>query len=405
MTQPMNPSKASAAASAAASPGGSAAPLTFGDEHALLRQTARRFVTESCAISEVRRFVGSGQNFHEPLARAMADQGWLGMLIPEAHQGAGMDHRTLAVVLEETGRQLVPAPLIMPVLAAQVIARAGSESQKQRWLPAMAAGDIRATVALCEPGGSFEPDAVSTRVSARAGNSGYILSGVKNHVLFGAGAQVMLAPALLDDGALGLFLIEMGLPGVRVEPEIGVDPTRPMARVSLDRVELPEDARLVQGFLAEWRALYTSGYALLAAESIGAAQAVLMATRDYANERVQFDRPIGAFQAVKHPLVNVLIALENARSLCAGAMAAIDAVGVGDTGAAGAAEIPARMAKVAADQALNLAVDRGVQLHGGYGFTWDCDMHFYFKRALHNAATLGDPVHHRRHLAAHLLDG
>jgi alkylation response protein AidB-like acyl-CoA dehydrogenase len=166
-----------------------------------------------------------------------------------------------------------------------------------------------------------------------------------------------------------------------------------MARVELNAARVPQEARLGEGDAAEaLRRIHTAGHTLAAASLLGGGEAVLASTRDYANERVQFDRPIGAFQAVKHPLVDVMIELELSRSLSVGAATELDA-------GSPAAERLGRMAKAAATDAFLFACDRGVQLHGGFGFTWDCDVHFYFKRALWGAATLGDGRHHRRHLA------
>jgi alkylation response protein AidB-like acyl-CoA dehydrogenase len=191
---------------------------------------------------------------------------------------------------------------------------------------------------------------------------------------------------------------------VTVAPEIGVDTTRPGARVTFAEARVPAEARLVDvgaddgDGAAALAAIHMRSYALLAAEMLGGAEAVLGRTRDYANERIQFDRPIGAFQAVKHPLVNVMMGVERVRTLVAAAAAALDADPAH-------AEAPARMAKAAATDLYTFAVGRGVQLHGGFGFTWDCDIHYYFKRALHSAATLGDAKHHRQRLANLLLDG
>jgi alkylation response protein AidB-like acyl-CoA dehydrogenase len=155
-------------------------------------------------------------------------------------------------------------------------------------------------------------------------------------------------------------------------------------------------SRLPGDGVAALAATFRLGWTALAAEAVGAAEATLILTRDYAVDRAQFGRQIGSFQAVKHPIVNVMIAVESARTLAYGAAAAIDH-------AAGASEIPARMAKAAAGDAFHFAANRAVQLHGGYGFTLDCDVHHFFKRALWVRATLGDAIHHRRHLANELL--
>ena len=183
-------------------------------------------------------------------------------------------------------------------------------------------------------------------------------------------------------------------PGIEIEPEVSLDSTRRLARVRFTGAHVAADARLLAGG-AVLGDLLAPALAYLAAEMAGAAGAALDLTCAYARERVQFDRPIGAFQAVKHPLVDVLIAVERARSLALAAAVALDH-------APDQALRAARMAKVAAEGALLFACDRAVQLHGGFGFTWDCDAHLYYKRALASAATWGDALHHRRVLAADL---
>jgi alkylation response protein AidB-like acyl-CoA dehydrogenase len=385
--------------------------LGFTADHELLRATARRVLARSCPMTEVRRLAGDPSGFDSRLYLALAEQGWPGMLMAEEHDGAGMDYLSMAILLEETGRCLLPAPLWSTVMAGIAIELAGSAEQKRRWLPDLTTGERVATVAFTEPGGSWAPEAVAAR--ARRTAKGYELQGVKNHVLWARSADVVIAPFVLEDGALAMFAIELSGPlpghmagreGLVIDDEVSVDPTRRMARMSLDRVVVEPEARLEAGDLAAWRAVHVRGYALLAAEMLGAAEAMLGRTRDYAAERIQFGRPIGAFQAVKHPLVNVLIAVEQARSLVVGAAAALDAPGQAALDAPGQAEILARMAKASATEALSFAADRGVQLHGGYGFTWDCDAHFFFKRALWSAATLGDATHHRGHLGSHLCE-
>ncbi|MEM9488011.1 MAG: acyl-CoA dehydrogenase family protein [Myxococcota bacterium] len=298
-----------------------------------------------------------------------------------------------------------------------------------------------ATVALSEPGGWWGADrvhAAAHRVAAAAGTatgaessgadsdrSEYRLSGIKNHVLWAERADLVIAPFVASTGdgggELSLFAIEPKDLGaaLTVAAERAVDTTRRAARLTMTDTAVPARCRLSGNAasgagdgawaLAAWRAVHVRGYMLLAAEAVGAAAAIHDQTCAYARDRVQFDRPIGSFQAVKHPLVDVLSAIEQARTLVYSAAATLDALAAASAGqpdGAGEAraEVAARMAKAAATSALRMAADRGVQLHGGFGFTWDCDAHLFVKRALWTAATLGDELHHRRHLARSLLD-
>ncbi len=372
-------------------------PEDFGytEEHDLLRKTARRLLADRCPFGEVRRLADDPVGYEEPLWKEIAELGWLGLVMPEPLGGVDLGYLSLALLLEETGRSLLPAPLLGSVLAGAAIERSGDDEQRKRWCPAIASGEIVATCALSGLEASWEPDAVSA--SATRTDGGFVLSGTRTHVLWAQQANLVVSPFRLEDDSLALFAVETSSPGVTVEPEVGVDTTRRAARVVFDEARVEDSARLARGGRESWRDIFVKGYVLLAAEAVGAAQAVLSRTCEYAAERIQFGRPIGSFQAVKHPLVNVMLAVETARSLVYGAAAALDS-------APDNAEIYARMAKAAATDALAFAVDRGVQLHGGYGFTWDCDVHFYFKRSLWTAAVLGDARHHRRHLADALMD-
>lgn len=368
-------------------------PKRFGftDDHDLLRTMARRLLSEKCPITEVRKLLDDDTGFDRSVWNEIAELGWLGLVTAEEHGGAGLDYLSLALVLDEMGRALLPSPFFASVLAGIAIERAGGPEQASTWCSAIASGERIATVALSEPGGSWDPSVVTA--TAEADGDGFVLRGIKTHVQWGHVADVVVAPFSLGD-EIAIFALPTS--GLSIAPEVSVDATRRCARIELEGVRVAGDTRLDRGDAAAWRDLNVRGYALLASEMTGAAQAIFARTRDYSIERVQFKRPIGSFQAVKHPLVNVLIAIEAARSHCVSAAAMLDSN-------ASAAELPARMAKAAAGEALAFAVDRGVQFHGGYGFTWDCDAHLFFKRSLWSSATLGDAHHHRKHVATALL--
>jgi alkylation response protein AidB-like acyl-CoA dehydrogenase len=202
----------------------------------------------------------------------------------------------------------------------------------------------------------------------------------------------------IEGGEVALFAFSPRETGAAVQPEVSVDPTRRTARLELSGVAVDAGARLARGGAGTWGAILLQAGAWLSAEMVGAADAILCLTRDYAVTRKQFDRQIGSFQAVKHPLVNDLIGIELARTHAYAAAAAYDRE----------PEPPARgarMAKALISDVFATAVRHAVQFHGGYGFTIDCDVHFYFKRALWSRAMLGDAPHHRRHLAEDLFGG
>jgi alkylation response protein AidB-like acyl-CoA dehydrogenase len=367
--------------------------LGYTADHDLLRTTARRFLVERCPISAVRRMAADPDGFDAGRWRDLTELGWTGLVIPDRFGGAGLDHLSMALVLEETGRCLYPGPLLETALAGVAIARAGAPEQAARLLPDVAAGRLIATIAMIEGAGSWDADAI--QASAEPVEGGYRLFGEKVHVPWAAAADLLVAPFRWE-GGIALFAVPLDGAGVDVEPEVGLDPTRRLARVRLGGAPVAADARLLGppggGALID---LWAPALTFLAAELVGAADAALMMTVAYARDRVQFDRPIGAFQAVKHPLVDVLLAVERARSMVLAAASALDH-------APDVALTAARMAKVAAEEAALFASDRAVQLHGGFGFTWDCDAHLYYKRALAGAATWGDALFHRRQLVADL---
>ncbi|HME69125.1 MAG TPA: acyl-CoA dehydrogenase [Myxococcota bacterium] len=371
-------------------------PADFGftEEHEVLRQSARRFLEERCPISEVRRLAESPLGHDPALWKEIAHLGWLGLVLPEGHGGAGLGYLHLALLLEETGRRLLPAPIFAAMLAGFALEAAGNPAQRARLEPALASGDLVATFALCDMGGGWEAAEIEATAEARDG--GYLLRGVKPFVIAGAEAGLVIAPFRERGGELALFAVDLPSRGVRVESEIGVDPTRRSARLVFEDAFVSASARLDTAGAATLHRVHVRGFVALAAEMVGGAESTLLMTRDYAIARKQFDRQIGAFQAVKHPIVDVMIGVELARTHVLAAAAALDHE-------PDSAEIPARMAKAIASEVYPVAVRKAVQLHGGYGFTWDCDAHFYFKRALWSRAMLGDGAHHRRFLAADLL--
>ena len=315
-------------------------------------------------------------------------------MLPERFGGAGLGWLHLEVLMEEMGRRLVPGPFLGSLLAGIAIERGADDAQRERWLPAIASGETIATLALVEPGGAFEADAIAA--SADPMNGGFVLRGRKTHVVGAADAGLVVAAFREPSGRVSLFAVELPAPGISVEDEVSIDPTRPTARVAFDGVRVGREARLGGDGAEALAATSTRGCVALAAEQVGGAESVLQITRQYAIDRKQFDRPIGFFQAVKHPIVDMMCGVELARSLACGAAAALDA----GTASAG---VHARMAKAMAGDVYAQAVRKGVQLHGGYGFTWDCDVHFYFRRAMWSRPMLGDALHHRRRLASTLF--
>ena len=338
------------------------APIRYDEEHALLRSEARRWLEERFPIARVRALAESDTGEDPADWKELAALGWLGLCVPEKFGGAGLGAVHLSVLMEETGRRLLPCPLLASTLAALALAQSGSESQREQWLRPLVAGELRVALATATEAvwGGERADAFVARL----------------------GDRFALVPARAA--------------GARVEREVVLDRTRRSARLTLDGVEpesdafLPASAQEVLTRLTPWACV------ALAAEMAGGADVLLALTSAYAATREQFGKPIGSFQAVKHPLVNVLIGVEGLRSLVYAAATALDA---GDPDA----ETLARMAKAKACDVYVFAASRAVQLHGGFGFTLDCDAHLYLKRAQTTRPAFGDAMHQRRWLAEKLL--
>ncbi len=371
-----------------------------GEEHELLRESARRFLAERSSIDQVRKVAASPEGFDRALWKEIGELGWLGLVLPETLGGAGLGWLHQALLFEEMGRAMLPSPYLGHLLATEALRTAGSEAQQARWLPALASGERIATLAFVEPNTGWEPDRVAASAEpakeSKSRGAGHVLWGDKAHVVGAQFADLVVAPFHLPDGTVVLFAVEADARGLRTTPEVGVDPTRRTARVRFDSVHVEPDAMLTGDGRDALERVYLRGYAMLAAEMVGAAEAALELTRTYAIDRKQFGKPIGAFQAVKHPIVDMMIEIEMARSHAYAAAAALDH-------APEQAELRARMAKASASDAFAGAVRKAIQLHGGFGFTIDCDAHWYFKRALWTRAMLGDAVHHRRVLAEALF--
>jgi alkylation response protein AidB-like acyl-CoA dehydrogenase len=363
--------------------------LQYDDEHALLRDEVRRWLAERCPISETRRISESAGGVEPSLWKELAELGWCGLVIDEAYGGAGLGIAHLAVLMEETGRQLLPAPLLPVALTALLIGKLGDETQRETWLPAIAAGDVTPTLA------NVEPDAAWRAGETRATVSDGRLHASKCQVLSGQSAGLFCVPARID-GELCIAIVESGADGIRIEPESTLDRTRPSSRVYFENTPLSEHALLRAPAPSIRDALLPAACTAFAAEMVGGTDALLTMTAAYVATREQFGKSIGSFQAIKHPLVDVLVGVEQTRSLVYTAASALDA-GAPD------AELLARMAKARASDVYPYAASRAVQFHGGYGFTDECDAHLYMKRAQTSRAAFGDARHHRARIAQQIV--
>ena len=365
-------------------------------EQELLQNTAREFLSQECPPGLVRELYDDPKGFSPELHRKTAELGWTGLLIPEAHGGLGLGMLDMAVLLEEIGRAVVPGPFVFSsVLTTLGLVQAGSAAQQQTWLPRLAAGQAIGTLALLEADDRL--DARGVRLKAKKTKHGYVLSGTKMFVPFAEVADVLVVVARTSGKAeqgVSLFLVERQTPGLSLTPLDIVDQTRRVYRAEFQQVAVPKTALLGKkdkGWKIVARLLDAACVAL-AADSLGGAQKALELAVEYTKTRTQFNRPIASFQALKHMAAEMAGDIEPARSLVWYAAYAFDALPAEASRAAALAK--ARLSDVYAR-----TTNRAVQMHGGIGFTWEHDMHFWFKRAKWNEFAFGDATYHRERLA------
>jgi alkylation response protein AidB-like acyl-CoA dehydrogenase len=372
--------------------------IGFTEEQELLRDTARRFLEGECDTQFVRKRMAEPAAVTDEFWQKLAEQGWLGIIYPEEEGGSGLGLVDLAVLMEEMGRAVMPGPFLSTVLlGGAAICEAGTPTLRQQWLPAIAAGKAKAALAWTEP--NLRWDAAGITLRAREVGGGFTLSGTKLFVGDAHLAEIFVIAARTQDGSamedgVSLFLVPQETPGLTVTVLPTIDETRKLCEVRLDNVSLPAGALLGEKH-AGWAPLsrvVARATVALAAEMCGGAQQVLDMTVAYAKIRIAFGKPIGSYQGVKHQAADMLVAIENAKSLTYYAAWAVDQ---------GLEEAPlaVSMAKAAASDMCRKVVGTGIQLHGGIGMTWEHDLQLYFKRAKASEVAFGDATWHRERVA------
>lgn len=344
----------------------------FSDDLKQLRDQARRFLAEQCTPAIVRRSLDGQETFAAPLWREIAGMGWIGAAIPEEYGGAGLGYEGLCVIAEELGRAVAPVPFASTAyLAAEAILTAGSEAQRTEFLPKLADGSLIGCFALSEGSGNPVPGAIHAKVV------GGRLTGCKYPVADGGIADLAVVAACDEHRQPGLFLADLS--DVRRRDLQTLDPTRNHARLDFEGTPVQP---LGRGGWGSVQRVLDRAAILFAFEQVGGADACLSMARDYALERYAFGRPIGSFQAIKHKLADMYVALELARS-----NAYYGAWALG----ADATDLPlaAATARVSATQAFHLASKENIQTHGGIGFTWAVDCHLFYRRSKQLALAIG----------------
>lgn len=373
--------------------------FAFSEEQDELRRIARQFLEAKSPEAEVRRLMDTTEGYDPAVWSQMARElGLQALIVPEEYGGQGFSHIELTVVLEEMGRALLCAPFFSTVvLATNTVLHAGDETARKDLLPSIAAGETIATLAFTEPNGRW--DATGIEATARRDDDGWRLDGTKMFVIDGHTADLILVAARSGEGdsdgqGISLFKVDGDADGLTRTALSTMDQTRKQARLELSNVPATLIGTEGQGWDVLARVLDLAAVGL-AAEQVGGAQFVLDMSVQYAKDRVQFGRPIGSFQAIKHKCADMLVEVESAKS--AAYYAAWCAAELND-------ELPevACLAKAYCSEAYFHAAAENIQIHGGIGFTWEHPAHLYFKRAKSSELLFGDPTYHRELLAQRL---
>jgi alkylation response protein AidB-like acyl-CoA dehydrogenase len=351
----------------------------FTDDQRAIKRTAREFLEARYPLSTVRALAEDERGFTDEQWQQLVELGWPGVIVPEERDGLGLGVVELVVIAEEMGYALAPSPWFSTTCAALMLQAAGTEEQRERWLGPLARGEARGTLAVWDERAGWAPD----RSEAESAGDG-TLTATKIGVPDAASADFLI----VSGADRRHYLVSGSGPGVAVAAEQAIDPTRKLFRVTLDGAP----AQALEVSPEATAQAYATIVTLLAAENVGAAQRAMEMAVAYAKDRAQFDRPIGSYQAVSHRCAQMLLEVEGSRSLCYWAAWALD--NEPDTGPRAAS-----MAKSYAGDAGFRVTASALQVHGGIGFTYEHDLHFFLKRAHANAHAFGDSRWHRDRVA------
>jgi alkylation response protein AidB-like acyl-CoA dehydrogenase len=366
----------------------------FGEDETMLRDSAQKFFSDHCSADKIHALVAHDHNVHRSndclwdknLWQQIVELGWTAVCVPESAGGVGMPLVAAVALAEESGKAAFPSPLLSTFNATFVLNACRSEAATR------ALGDIaggKATsLSITDEKGSWDP--AKTDVVVRDGQ----LNGTSYFVQDARKADQFVISARHSDG-VGLYLIDSNADGVQIIPDSIIDLTRDQAHIEFNAAKAVELAAPGSGDKAIHQAM-PAILCVVSADMVGAGEWLLQTTVEYAKTRVQFDRPLGFFQAVKHPLVNVMLDIDRAKSLTYNAACAVETDPEN-------AEKYARMAKSQAGDMAVFSSSRAVQFHGGIGFTWECYVHLFFKRQMHNQVLYGDARYHRARLADMLI--
>ncbi|MEH7246232.1 acyl-CoA dehydrogenase family protein [Neobacillus niacini] len=359
--------------------------LSFDEQQEMMRKSIRDFLEDHYPVSKTRVFTEEDQEMDLKLWKGIADLGITGILIQEEYGGLGLTPVDQLVIQEEMGRYLTPAPVKVNALASYLLNNASNVEDYREKLMEIAEGKSICTIGLLERSGKW--DQPSTNVKQNAGS--LLLNGTKIGVSFAAMSHDVLVSAIDEQGKVGLYLVPLEEEGVSCRMVKTVDATLPWYEVTFQNVRLPQESKLIDGVKSLFETCIQVGSVFTCAESLGGMERILKLTNEYAKERIQFGKPIGSFQAIKHKLADMLVNIERAKALIY--YASLEFVEKVDTAALSIAS-----AKILTADSYYSVVREGIQIHGGMGFSWEHDMHLYLRRSTVNQSEFGDPGQHKK---------
>jgi alkylation response protein AidB-like acyl-CoA dehydrogenase len=363
----------------------------FDQDQLMLRDSVREYLSKECPPEFVRSMFEHPLGYSKEMWTGLAGLDWLGLTFPEEYGGLGLGMVELCLVLEEMGRAVFPGPYFSSVvLAGTAIMRGGTAAQKAKYLGAIAKGETIGTFGVLEDSVDWGPEAIKMTATEKGG--GYALSGMKRFVPFAHAADVIIVPARTSarEEGISLFLVDSRSQGLSTSPMTGIDLTNRASEVKFDNVVLPAENRLGEPDAA-WpiiKGVLQTAAVAASAEMLGCSRKAMEMSVEYAKMREQFGQPIGAFQAIKHKCAEMFLEVENSHSAVYYSAWAQDA-GSDD------ADLAASAAKAYVGEAARKVCGEAIQVHGGIGFTWEIDLHLYFKRAKHYELMYGDASHHQ----------
>ena len=366
----------------------------FSDDQKLLRDQARKFLTDKCDRSTVRTVLEDNSNYYSnDLWKSISEMGWTGTAIPEEYGGLGLGMLELCIIAEELGRSLAPTPFSSSIyLFAEFIKLYGNEEQKTKILPLIASGEKIGTFALSETNGTPKPSNISTE------ENGLKLTGTKSPVSDGQSADYIIVAANSDSNkdanSLSLYIIDKNQEGVELSELETIDPTRPAFTVNLKAAKCEMLGEKANG----WNMIeniFNRAAVLFSFEQVGGAQVSLDEAKKYSLERSAFGRPIGSFQSLKHRMADMYVKIELARSNAYYGAWALST---------DSAELPvaAAGARVSASDAFNYSSQENIQIHGGVGFTWEYDCHLFYRRSKLLSLNIGSQRQWKENLISNL---